>query len=100
MMTERTAEADQGRAMAKGKAKQIARQARRFGYHQQADGELWVNCPLCRARVSTWQSYGYQPVKAGKPWTTLIDGVKSIYERETVAEALDRAMVEHLMWGC
>lgn len=83
--------------MTKTEAGKIARQARRYGYYS-GNGRIWVDCPRCRTRVSTVQGYHRRPARKGEPAVVDEQGNRVVTVRDTVAYALDREMVEHLMF--
>ncbi len=89
--------------MTRTEAKQVAAQARRFGYfnhgpNSQFDGKdmLVVACPRCRQRVETCQGYRWVPVRKGQPYSEVHGGRPCRYAQENAVQALDRAMIDHL----
>lgn len=85
--------------MSKTRAVQMARKARRHGYFN-TPAELYVNCPLCHERVTTTRDYREFPARAGQPANVRADGTRYVFRQEKPLEALDRAVVEHLMHWC
>jgi hypothetical protein len=64
--------------MTKAAAKQLARSARRYGYHKRSDTEGYVFCPRCQQRVAFY---------------------KLAWERFT-ATTMDAAVIAHLLEDC
>ena len=64
--------------MTKAAAKQLARGARRYGWHKRSETEGYLFCPRCRERVAFYKL----------PW-----------ERFT-AKAMDAAVIAHLLEDC
>jgi hypothetical protein len=86
-------------AMTKTRVAQLVRQARQGGYLDLPEG-LRVNCPLCREPVTATRNYREFPAKPGKPASVRADGTRYIFRRETVVEALDRTVSDHLLRWC
>ena len=89
--------------MTKAQAAAHARQARRYGFHDHgltAEYRYSVTCPVCRQRVATNRNYRWRPARRGEPWSREIDGKRSVYEQESVIQALDREVIDHLMNWC
>ena len=84
--------------MTKAEAKQLAQSARHHGYYR--DGAtLSLSCPRkCGERISTERLSGLKPAGKGKPYSQMVDGKPHIWRQESVAEALDRAVIDHLDW--
>lgn len=86
--------------MTKKEAKQLALKARQYGYFKNGPN-LWANCPLCHERQNTLRNYRDFPAKKGKPFNiNPSTGERTIYRQETVIEALDRAMIDHIIEWC
>jgi hypothetical protein len=64
--------------MTKAAAKQLAQNARRYGWHKRSETEGYVFCPCCRERVTFYKL----------PW-----------ERFTAA-TMDAAVIAHLLDEC
>lgn len=91
--------------MTKMAARAVAKRAQRYGYHSHPaspdypSGRLEVTCPLCREKVCTSRNYREFPARKGQPANIRADGSRYIFRQETVAEAIDRAMMTHLLDG-
>jgi len=88
--------------MTKTEARTIAREARRYGHYTNGS-QLSVNCPRCRCRVTTEQYYVHRLARKGEPGTTdpsVLGGRRARFERQSVTQALDAAMIEHLLDEC
>jgi hypothetical protein len=86
--------------LTKKEARQLAQKARQYGYFRQGT-ELWTNCRLCRERVTTLRNYRDFPVKKGRPANVdPATGKRTNFRQETVIEALDRAMIDHVTEWC
>lgn len=66
-----------GRMVRKTNARELAKMARRYGYHQKGD-DIYVFCPLCRSRVHAY--FGAHATKS-------------------LNATLDTAVVEHITFG-
>lgn len=86
-------------AMTRTRAAGLARQARRYGYFGLPSGPR-VDCPLCGEPVTATRSYREFPAKPGKPASVRADGTRYTFRQETVIEALDRTVREHLLRWC
>lgn len=86
--------------MTKKEAKRLAAKARQYGYYHQAT-ELWTKCPLCYERITAERNYRTFPAKRGKPANVNpATGERTTYRQETVIEALDRSMIDHVTEWC
>jgi hypothetical protein len=86
--------------MTKKEAKQLALKARQYGYFHQGS-ELWTGCPLCKERITTMRIYRTFPAKKGKPANiNMATGERTTFRQETVIEALDRSMIDHVTEWC
>jgi hypothetical protein len=89
--------------MTKTEARKLARHARAFGYYQAPPGaeyEVSVDCPLCRTRLGAIRNSRYVPARPGEPWSAEVDGRRCKWVRESVNQALDRTVTEHLLIDC
>jgi len=85
--------------MTKTQARKIAQQARRYGHYVRG-AELEVTCPQCRAPIRTQQGYRWRLARKGEPANVdpeVLGGRRAVYERESVVQALDSAMITHLL---
>ena len=86
--------------MTKRKAKRLAQKARQYGYFHQCS-DLWAFCPLCKERITTQRNYWTFPAKNGKPANVnTATGERTTFRQETVIEALDRSMIDHITEWC
>ena len=87
--------------MTKTEAVKLARKARAYGYFDHGLAGVEVACPVCRERQRTHRNYRRFPARKGQPANVdPVTGARTIYRQETVTEALDRAMTEHLIDYC
>ena len=86
--------------MTKKEARQLAQKARQHGYFQLVS-QIWAYCPLCKERIQTQRNYRTFPAKKGKPANVNPStGERTTFRQETVIEALDRAMIDHVTEWC
>jgi hypothetical protein len=85
----------------KKEAKQLAQKARQYGYFSARGIEYWTQCPLCHDRITTLRNYRTFPAKKGKPANVNpATGERTTYRQETVIEALDRSVIDHVTEWC
>ena len=88
--------------MSLAEARRWARYARRHGYYDRGAGEVSVACPRCGVPMTTHQQYRWVLAPKGKPGSVdprVLGGRPARYERENPAQALDRAVIDHLRAG-
>jgi len=88
--------------MTKAQAVQLARRSRRYGYSDQGGGQVEVRCPQCGTRVQSTRGYRYRPARKGEPGIVdpaVLGGRRAVYEHESPAQAIDRAVTGHLLEG-
>ena len=85
----------------KAEAGRLARQARQHGYFDLGADGVCVKCPRCHEPVQTKPYHRTFPARKGQPAN--VDpgtGARTVYRRETVNEALDRVVIEHVTEWC
>lgn len=60
-----------------------------------------MHCPRCRQRVRTRQEHRTFRARKGQPANVdPVTGARTVYRRETAAEALKRAVIDHVTGEC